>query len=240
MTTIISTLQSEVKGTSSTPTMSSTDYQGGLVKHIKEPWEYISIENFLSPDRWQTIRDLAENQLKLYYEWLAKDNKVYFNKENARRNKYNGYEDTDIIPETNELFYKYKLDHREYTGKLKKVIHWAIAEPGWVYPAHCDNRARISTTIMYVDPDRSDGTILHANPSKNDKGDHEAADKESSYTYEIPWKPNKVFFHNPIPNKTWHSIRNSHTTPRITLNTFLVQEDLVAKNRCYSGKEIEI
>ncbi len=240
MTTIISTLQSEVKGTSSTPTMSSTNYQGGLVTHIKEPWECLEIENFLPKERWDTIKDLAKIELEKYYEWVEAPKKEYFNKENASRDKYNGYVTEDIIPETNRLFYEYDFGHRGYKGKLKKVIHWAIAPPHWSYPAHCDNRARVSTTIMYIGPEESDGTILHKNLSENDKGDHEKADLPSEYEYEIKWKPNKAFFHNTIPNVTWHSIRNSTNEPRITLNSFFVQEDLVSPGRCYSGKEIDI
>jgi len=229
-----------MKRTRSTPTMSRTNNQRSLVKHITEPWEYIEIENFLSPERWRTIKDLAKKQLELYYEWLEAPKKKYFNKQNASRDKYGGYEDIDIIPETNQLFNRYDLPHRMYSGKLKKIIHWAISPPNWSYPPHCDNRSRISTTIIYIGPEKSDGTILHKNFSTNDRGDHEAAEYESLYTKEIDWKPNKAFFHNTIPNETWHSIQNTSDQPRITLNTFLVQEDLVARNRCYSDHTIDI
>ncbi len=239
MTTVIGTLQSEMKGTSSTPTMSSTDYQGGLVTHIKDPWECVAIEDFLPKERWEVIKNLGQIHLEKYYE-IGVTTRDYEKPELAVRNKYSWYEDEDIIPETNELFYKYDLPYREYQGKLKKVVHWAIAPPHWSYPAHCDNRARISTTILYVSPEESDGTILHKNSSTNDEGDHEEADLPSDYTYELEWKPNKAFFHNCIPNKTWHSISNDTDSPRITLNSFFVQEDLVLPNRIYSGHEITI
>lgn len=240
MTTIVRTLQSEMKRTRSTPTMSSTNDKRRLYSHINEPWLGLEITNFLSPERWKVIRDLADIQLEKYYEWLEAPKKVYFNKANASRDKYNCYVDEDIIPETNELFKEFDFPVRPYEGELKKVIHWAIAPPNWSYPAHCDNRARISTTIFYVGPEKSDGTVLCKNPSSNDKGDHEAADKPDLYTKEIQWEPNKAFFHNPIPNETWHSIKNTTNEPRITLNTFLVQENLVAKGRCYTGHEITI
>tara|TARA_B100001093_G_scaffold480006_1_gene509498 strand:- start:3451 stop:4092 length:642 start_codon:yes stop_codon:yes gene_type:complete len=207
--------------------------------HIEKPWECYAFENFLSPERWETIRELGQNHLKKFYE-VGATTKNYEKKELEVRNKYSYYESEDIIPETNELFYKYDLPHRGYEGKLKKIIHWAIAPSKWTYPPHCDNKARISTTILYVDPLKSDGTILHKNLSKNDEGDHEEASDPSEYTYELEWKPNKAFFHNSIPNLTWHSIRNSYDEPRITLNSFFVQEDLVLKNRIYSGCEIDI
>ena len=31
--------------------------------YIKEPWECYTFENFLSPDRWKTIRELAQIEL---------------------------------------------------------------------------------------------------------------------------------------------------------------------------------
>ena len=200
----------------------------------------MEITNFFSPERWKVIRDLADIQLEKYYEWLEEPKKEYFHKGYASRDKYNCYVDEDIIPETNELFNRFDFPHKPYEGKLKKVVHWSVARPGWSYPPHCDNKARISTTIIYIGPDKGDGTILCKNPSTNDKGDHEAADRPSIYTKKLEWKPNKAFFHNSIHNETWHSIENTTDEPRITLNAFMVQENLVAKGRCYSGHEIAI
>ena len=193
------------------------------------------IEDFLSPERWNTIKDLATIELENYYRWIdVKDEKVYFNKANRSRNKYVSYPKEDILPEVNDLFHDFDLPHRGYQGELAKIIHWAIAPPHWYYPTHIDNRSRISTSILYVSPDKSDGTIIAKNPSVNDLGDHEAANEKDTYNYKTDWKPNSLMFHNPIPNVSWHAIRNTTDKPRVTLNTFIVQPDLVSKGRCYS------
>ncbi len=189
----------------------------------------MEIINFLPPERWKVIMDLAEIELDKYHS-----------SEKTRSGHYVNFLDEDIIPETNNLFNDFDFPHRPYKGKLKKLVQWAISPSGWNYPPHCDNKSRISTTIIYVAPEKSDGTVLCKNPSSNDDGDHGAADRESIYTKEIQWEPNKAFFHNSIPNETWHSIKNTHSEPRITLNAFLVQPDLVAKDRCYTGHEIDI
>tara|TARA_B100000609_G_scaffold149369_1_gene120886 strand:- start:219 stop:830 length:612 start_codon:yes stop_codon:yes gene_type:complete len=200
------------------------------INYITDPWECVEIENFLPEDRWEKIQELAKIELDNYNSSMTRQ----------RRGHYVNYLHEDIIPETNSLFTDISLPHREYKGKLKKLVHWTISKPDWYYPPHCDNRSRISTSILYVSPDNSDGTILHKNISENDKGDHEKANLPSTYTCELSWKPNKVFFHNSIPNKTWHSIQNTTNTPRIVLCSFLVQEDLVLPNRPYSGYEISI
>tara|TARA_B100000575_G_C22851601_1_gene498259 strand:- start:27 stop:638 length:612 start_codon:yes stop_codon:yes gene_type:complete len=200
------------------------------INYITDPWECVEIEDFLPEDRWEKIQELAKIELDNYNSSMTRQ----------RRGHYVNYLHEDIIPETNSLFTDISLPHREYQGKLKKLVHWTISKPDWYYPPHCDNRSRISTSILYVSPDNSDGTILHKNISENDKGDHEKANLPSTYTCELSWKPNKVFFHNSIPNKTWHSIQNTTNTPRIVLCSFLVQEDLVLPNRPYSGYEISI
>lgn len=200
------------------------------INYVTDPWKCVEIENFLPSDRWKEIEKLAKLELDKYYSSTTRQ----------RRGHYVNYLSEDIIPETNSLFTDIPLPHREYKGKLKKLVHWAIARPGWYYPAHCDNKSRISTSILYVSPENSDGTILHKNVSKNDKGDHEKADLPSTYTFKLDWRPNKVFFHNSIPNKTWHSIQNTTDIPRIVLSSFLIQEDLVLPNRPCSGYEISI
>ena len=63
--------------------------------YIKEPWECYTFENFLSPDRWKTIRELAQIEL---------DNC----KLNTKRGQMVTFCEEDILPETNELFFKYQ------------------------------------------------------------------------------------------------------------------------------------
>lgn len=195
--------------------------------YIKEPWECYTFENFLSPDRWKTIRELAQIEL---------DNC----KLNTTRGQMVTFCEEDILPETNELFFKYKLPDRGYKGDLKKILHWAVSPPNWKYPTHCDAKARVSTSVLYVAPEEMDGTVMHKNRSTNDNEDHGEADLPSEYEYEIPWKPNKLFYHNSIPNKTWHGIQNTHDENRIVLISFFVQADKVPKGRNFSDRLLNI
>jgi len=195
--------------------------------HIEKPWECYAFENFLSPERWETIRELAQVQLDNF-------------KPNVRRGQMVSFCDEDILPETNELIYKYKLPNRGYEGKLKKILHWAISPPDWYYPTHCDAIGRVATSILYIAPEECDGTVLHKNLSKNDNADHNAAELPSEYQHEVKWKPNTLFHHQCVPNKTWHSIQNTRKTNRIVLTSFLVQPDLLPKNRNFSDQLLDI
>ena len=83
------------------------------ITFIRQPWECYAIENFLPPERWKTIRQLAQVELDNF-------------KLNTRRGQMVTFCEEDILPETNELFFKHLLPNRGYKGELKKILHWAI------------------------------------------------------------------------------------------------------------------
>lgn len=200
-----------------------------ISKHYK-PWEHIIVEDFLSADKFEQIKNLG----MIEYEKYLRDgsNHSYTDhKDDAsytKLAKYTKFFTEDIIPETNQ-FFKMLPKHRGFKGQLKKVIHFQISPPNFDFPLHIDNVSRINTCSFYIHPEKSIGTILADNPSRNDDGDHNAADKKSYSEIEVPWKPNTLFVHNSIPNKTWHKYMGD--SYRITMNLFLIQPDLVRQGR---------
>ena len=199
------------------------------INHHYEPWHHLQVEDFLPPDEFKKIQDLAAKEFEIYKQTGV--NAVYTDhkgKDYTSRNKYTRFLTEDIVPSTNQ-FFDMLPEHRGYKGELKKLIHWAITPENYNYPIHIDNASRINTCTYYVWPEEEIGTILCKNPSKNDDGDHIKADKESDFEIEIEWKPNKLFVHNSIPNKTWH--RYASKKERVVLSIFLVQPDLIKTNR---------
>ena len=198
------------------------------ITHQTDPWEHIIVEDLLSAERFAEIKKIGmieyENYLKNGHNSLYTDHKD--DPRYTSRAKYTKYFADDIIPETNQ-FFKMLPHHRGFKGELKKLIHITINPPDFNYPLHIDNISRINTCIFYIYPDESIGTILANNPSCNDDGDHSAANKKSHWEQEVPWKPNTLFVHNSIPNKTWHKYIGDKKNYRMTLCCFLVQPDLV-------------
>ena len=199
------------------------------ITHRYDPWHCLEVEDFLPPDRFEEIKKLA----MIEYAEFEKTgvNSVYTDhktKEYTSRSKYTKFLTEDIVPETNQ-FFEMLPEHRGYTGELKKLVHWAITPENFNYPTHIDNASRINTCTYYIWPEYETGTILCKNPSKNDDGDHVKADEDSDYEVEVEWKPNKLFVHNSVPNKTWH--RYASKKSRIVLSVFLVQPDLIRSNR---------
>ena len=189
----------------------------------------MQVDNFLPPNRFAEIKTLAHYEYETYKR--TGTNSVYTDHKGndyTSRNKYTRFLTHDIIPETNQ-FFDMLPEHRGYKGELKKLVHWAITPENYKYPIHIDNASRINTCTYYIWPEEEIGTILCQNPSRNDDGDHIKADKDSDFEIEVEWKPNKLFVHNSIPNKTWH--RYASKKERIVLSIFLVQPDLIKTNR---------
>ena len=182
-----------------------------------DPWEYGIVDNFLSPDRFNTIQDLARIEFEKYKKVGS----------NTPTGKYTNYVKDDLIPELTKEFMSFQ-DHRKY-NKLVKLNHWVIMSPNTVYPCHIDNSSRIHTSVLYVAPEKNKGTILCDNPSTNDNGDHNQPDKPSDREVEIEWKPNRLFAHNPRP-KTWHRFM-SGDSERVNLTVFFADPDKIQSHR---------
>jgi len=187
------------------------------MKIYYDPWEYGVIDNFLSPERFKVIEDLAKIEFDNYKKIGS----------NTPRGKYVRYVKDDLIPELTKEFMSFQ-DHRKY-NKLVKLNHWAIMGPGAAYPCHIDNSSRIHTSILYVSPEKNKGTILCDNPSTNDDGDHNQPDKLSNREVEVEWKPNRLFAHNPRP-KTWHRFMAGESE-RVNLTIFFADPDKIRSHR---------
>ena len=183
---------------------------------INDPWEHKNLENFLSQERFDKLKQLAVTELE-YLDMFG----FY-----CRSGHYVRYVKHDIVPEVTQDMFN-DMPKRKHTD-LKKLIHWSIQPKGFSFPEHIDNDSRISTAILYVSPEENCGTILCRNNSSH-VVDHGAPKMKSDYEVTSARKPKTLFTHNSINGKTWH--RYEATEQRCTLNIFFVQPDLIAEGR---------
>lgn len=188
------------------------------VDFITEPWTCVTVDDFLSPERFAEIKKQAAEEMERFREVGV----------NTPRGKYVRYDKRDILPEVDKTIMN-MMPHREYE-RLVKLNHWCIMPPNLEYPCHIDNSSRIHTAILYIEPDENVGTILCKNHSNNDNGDHNAPDQDSVSEFEIPWKPNKLFAHNPMP-KTWHRFKSPESGLRLNLSVFYADPTKIRPNR---------
>lgn len=188
------------------------------INYDKKPWEHVIIDDFLSPDRFEHIQDLAIQELGRFQ---VEGSNTF------RGDKYVRYTKEDLLPEVTMDIMKL-LPHREYDD-LVKLNHWTIMPPHGNYPTHIDNASRIHTFTFYVAPEKNLGTILCDNPSTNDDGDHGQPNQSTICEYPIEWKPNRAFVHNPRP-KQWHRFGSGDTT-RINLSVFYADPNKIRSHR---------
>ena len=185
-----------------------------------DPWQYLTAKNFLSTERWNEIKSMADFEMKAYH----------FREGLTPSGKWIKWLDEDILPETNFLHKKLQR-FREPPKNVKKIMHWAVCPPNYTMPMHCDYNARFFTSVLYIDPPKSFGTILCKNDSEyEDYGDKRNTSFESNqYELEVPWEPNKVFAFNNLP-KAWHYYKAGEE-PRICIQSFFVDLDKVVKGK---------
>ena len=109
-------------------------------------------------------------------------------------------------------------------------MHWAVCPPNYTMPMHCDYDARFFTSVLYINPPKSFGTILCKNDSKyDDYMSRNTTFESNEYELEVPWKPNKVFSFNNLP-KAWHYYK-AGSEPRICLQSFFVDIDKIVEGK---------
>ena len=183
-----------------------------------DPWQYLTVDNFLSPERWEEFQRLAEIEMKAYHE---RDGLT-------PSGKWIRWVDEDILPESNYL-HKEMERFREPPKNVKKIMHWAVCPPNYTMPMHCDWSARFFTAVFYINPVKSYGTILCKNDSEyNDHDKRNTGFDTNEYELEVSWKQNKIFCFNNLP-KSWHYYK-AGSEPRIIIQSFFVDLDKIRRS----------
>ena len=184
-----------------------------------DPWQYLTVENLLPPDRWEEIQNLARSEMEAYYN----------SNELTISGKWIRWLDEDILPDTNVLHKELKR-FREPPKNVKKIMHWVVCPPNYTMPMHCDYSARFFTAVYYIKPQNTFGTILCKNDSEyNDFELRNTPFESNEYELEVPWKPNKVFAFNNLP-KSWHYYK-AGDEPRICIQSFFVDLDKMVEGK---------
>tara|TARA_Y100001970_G_C13859044_1_gene663166 strand:- start:47 stop:670 length:624 start_codon:yes stop_codon:yes gene_type:complete len=189
-------------------------------KLYNDPWQHLVIDDLLSDDRWEEIQELSRKHLDSYY----------MSNERTPSGKWIHWEDEDILPESN-VAYKMLPKSRPLGNNMKKIMHWAICPSNWRFPLHCDYNSRINTTVLYVNPEKSFGTILCKNDANTyeDFGPARNTQAPSEYEIEVTWKQNRLFSFNSM-DKTWHYYK-AGDEPRIIIQSFFVDVDKVVDGK---------
>jgi hypothetical protein len=108
----------------------------------------------------------------------------------------------------------YFPNHRKYdTVDIRTVITMVFSEDAASNVIHYDGVDKIFTSVTYVSPIISKGTILY--------------DMDKKYVKEVEWAPNRALFFAPETDKTWHSYKTLPGCFRIAITEFIRNTDSI-------------
>lgn len=139
-------------------------------------------------------------------------------------------EDRSFVRNQSPRFVKYfptlkdELDKIDFIGMKEDFPHYRKSEDGYYvevevvcttngasYPIHDEGGRKIFSTVIYMMPNESIGTVIY--------------DKDQNYFGEIEWKPNRALQFAGIKNTTWHSYHAPEKRVRVTINVFVCRNE---------------
>ena len=163
------------------------------------------VDNFLLSKDFEelctiNLKKIKENQIIVYHNKIDKSGKIEIAEcieKNLLKRLFQNYHEKalDIL---NEL-YPEKVNLYDYSE-----FHIIETGSNYKFPIHDDTPNKLLSGVIYLMPEKNNGTLFY----KNKKGD----DKK-----EIEWKQNRGVFFSRIEKKTWHSYEGDGNSNRIAL-----------------------
>jgi hypothetical protein len=203
-----------------------------------DPWRHIVLEDFLLPEHFTRLREIAkasqEDFLKLknnpkkdkivlstiydkdgnqITENFLRSNTPFRSVQNL--NKFFDVSDLDFYNTYYDevLSIMTFLDNSRYE-KIKR-IHFDVQTigPDYVHKVHSDMSVKLVSIVIYLDPEDNVGTLLH--------------ETEDSVGIENPWVLNGGTAFIPSGSNSLHSFRSNNLTYRTTFNINLYTEKAI-------------
>jgi len=172
----------------------------------QHPWPHTTIDSYYDDDLFKQMKDEIIAYVKqlptVAYQTFHRSSdegfKQKFPSTYRCANSVSPYDQLKMFPV-----------HRSYE-KLSHYIEINIIMDGYDYPIHDENPRKILSIVNYVAPEKSTGTLIY--------------DVDKEFVKEVEWKQNRTLIFPGITGVTWHAYKVEPRKPRITLNTFLVND----------------
>jgi len=193
------------------------------------PWPHSIIDNYYPTELFDNMKveltQFAELQMKKIQEGsIEKITSYRFNRcsiNGAQGWKCCNTHKFKLFPKTTKCLdsrsinikdLEYFPNYRKYnTANTRTVITMVFSETDVSNVIHYDGLDKIFTSVTYVSPIISKGTILY--------------DTNKEYVKEVEWFPNRALFFAPETDKTWHSYKTLPGSFRIAITEFIRNTD---------------
>lgn len=187
---------------------------------LHHPWTHQVIDPWFSKEDSLVIINASKTLLEKYSnnwhvgEGALSVGEVY---NDIGQEAYNIIMDanTKLLDNVRSMVHQYPY-YRKY-DKIVSLPHFHLLPPnsGWM-KVHDESHDKISSIVVYLQPDKSTGTTLFKTNDRN------------SERKEIDWKPNTAMMFCGQKKVTWHDFRTLDA-PRITLNYMLRKMDSITE-----------
>lgn len=172
-----------------------------------EPWPHMVVDNYFSDETFKNMSQEITN-----FSRNLKEGKTKVINPHQKR----GLSFTSAALHENHISEELLSGFpniRKYDGPLTWLTEIAAVKGyGYQYPAHCDHSKKILSAITYILPKSGNGTVLY--------------NKDKVKAKTIEWQPNRTLIFAPQDGLTWHSYGNGDYQLRITLNQYLISDDV--------------
>lgn len=177
--------------------------------HVEtSPWPHIIVDDYYQNDLFESMRDEIIAFVKT--SRLTTKQTFFRSYENDFQTRFpKTYECARSVPAIDNLN---KFEQHRPFRKLSLYHEINVILDGHSYPIHDENPRKILSIVNYIAPELSTGTLIY--------------DQDKNFIKEVEWKPNRTLVFAGITDVTWHSYEVRPKQPRITLNTFLVDDDM--------------
>ena len=163
-----------------------------------DPWPHIIIDNALPESELQALykraQQMPENDSGISRENLGYDPLVHLN-----LSQY-----FDVLP------------HRK-SNKWQRLTMLTRTQPNVRYPIHCEIDYKLMSAVVYLGPNKNNGTRLFDGPNDDD------------FVKECIWKPNRLFLFCGMDAVTYHDW-TSNNLDRYILGWFIVDGNINPTN----------
>lgn len=179
---------------------------------LTDPWEHLIIDNILTEDAYNKIKEESLKLSKhLYNEprdsngiWMYKAKEYGISQEVIDLIMDINYEILKVAPQLMGRFEKKLVSQAGYFS----IPRFNYVKPGEVSAIHDDgSNDKTMIMIIYLYPNKSYGTRLYK------------TEQEESFVREVEWKTNRAFILPCMTDVSWHSFR-SNDDERISINFY--------------------
>lgn len=194
-----------------------------------EPWKHIVLEDFLLPEHFTRLREIAKVCQEKFFELKNAPEKdkivlstIYDKTGNQitekflkNNHKFRNVQDLNKIFDVSDLdlyntYYDEVLSIMSFldSSRYEKIerIHFDVQTvgPDYVHKVHSDMSVKLVTAVIYLYPENNIGTLLHKT--------------KDSVGIENPWVLNGGTAFIPHGSNSLHSFRSNNLTHRTTFN----------------------